>query len=119
MSIRPLLPRGGLTGPEKMELLSSIAIFQDLSPEQMESLDSSTRTITVDKGRVVFEPDTTGEGLFLLKSGKAQLYRLSPEGKKFILDTVGRGRFLARWRSSVRECTARLRNASSRRLSVL
>ena len=77
----------------KIELLSSMAIFQDLSPEQMESLDSSTRTITVDKGRVVFEPDTTGEGLFLLKSGKVQLYRLSPEGKKFILDTVGPGTF--------------------------
>ncbi len=84
----------------------------------MESLDRSTRTITVDKGRVVFEPDTTGEGLFLLKSGKIQLYRLSPEGKKFILDTVEPGTFLARWRSLVKGCTVRLRNVQSRRPSV-
>ena len=93
MSLKPVFSRGRISGSEKIDLLSSISIFKDLSSEQMESLDRSTRTITVDKGRVVFEPDTTGEGLFLLKTGKIQLYRLSPEGKKFILDTVEPGTF--------------------------
>ena len=78
---------------DKLELLSSISIFQDLSPDEMKELDRSTRTITAEKGRVVYEPDTTGEGLFLLKTGKIQVYRLSPEGKKFILDTIEPGTF--------------------------
>ena len=78
---------------DKLELLSSISIFQDLSPDEMKELDRSTRTFTAEKGRVVYEPDTTGEGLFLLKTGKIQVYRLSPEGKKFILDTIEPGTF--------------------------
>ena len=78
---------------DKLELLSSISIFQDLSPDEMKELDRSTRTITAEKGRVVYEPDTTGEGLFLLKTGKIQVCRLSPEGKKFILDTIEPGTF--------------------------
>ena len=74
-------------------MLSSIEVFKDLSPEEMETLDRATRQMTVPQGRVVFEPDGTGEGLFLLKSGRIQLYRISPEGKKFIIDTVEPGTF--------------------------
>ncbi len=74
-------------------LLSSIEVFQDLSADEMGALDRATRQFTAPKGRVVFEPETTGEGLFLLKGGKIQLYRISPEGKKFIIDTVEPGTF--------------------------
>ena len=59
----------------------------------METLDRTPRQFAVPKGRVVFEPETTGEGLFLLKGGRIQLYRISPEGKKFIIDTVEPGTF--------------------------
>ena len=76
-----------------MLLLSSIEVFRDLSKDEMETLDRTTRQFSVPKGRVVFEPETTGEGLFLLKAGRVQLYRISPEGKKFIIDTVEPGTF--------------------------
>jgi CRP/FNR family cyclic AMP-dependent transcriptional regulator len=42
-------------------------------------------------GRVFYSPDETGEVLFLLKKGRVNLYRLSPDGKKLILAELGSG----------------------------
>ena len=36
-------------------------------------------------------PEDTSEVLFLLKEGRVQLYRISPEGKKLVIGTVGPG----------------------------
>ena len=36
-------------------------------------------------------PEDTGEVLFLLKKGRVQLYRISPNGKKLVVTTLGPG----------------------------
>ena len=36
-------------------------------------------------------PEDTSEVLFLLKEGQVQLYRISPDGKKLVIGTVGPG----------------------------
>src|SRR5919201_6278636 len=36
-------------------------------------------------------PGETGDALFILKQGRVQLYRLSPEGKKLIIDVLEPG----------------------------
>jgi CRP/FNR family cyclic AMP-dependent transcriptional regulator len=36
-------------------------------------------------------PEDTGEVLFLLKKGRVQLYRISPNGKKLVVATLGPG----------------------------
>jgi len=36
-------------------------------------------------------PEDTGEVLFLLKKGRVQLYRISPNGKKLVVETLGPG----------------------------
>jgi CRP-like cAMP-binding protein len=66
----------------KIQALSEIEIFQDLSHQEMEEMDRTTTMSTCESGRVFFGPDESGEALFLLKKGKVQLYRLSTEGKK-------------------------------------
>ena len=43
------------------------------------------------KGKLFYIPGDTGEVLFLLKKGRVQLYRLSPEGKKLVVATLGPG----------------------------
>ncbi|MBI3764569.1 MAG: Crp/Fnr family transcriptional regulator [Chloroflexi bacterium] len=43
---------------------------------------------TCEAGRVCYDPDVTGEKLFLLKQGRVQLYQLSPEGKKIVKKTL-------------------------------
>ena len=67
---------------EKMKFLSELMVFQDLTSREMEELNRITTMSTVRKGRVFYRPEEPGEVLFILKEGRVQLYRISPEGKK-------------------------------------
>lgn len=75
--------------PNKVAYLSAIKIFRDLSPEEMKMVESSTVMTTSPKGKIIYMPEETGEVLFLLKKGSVHLYRLSSEGRKLIVQTVG------------------------------
>ena len=75
----------------KIQALSGIEIFQDLTQLEMEEMDRTTTMSTCDPGRVFYGPDETGEVLFLLKSGRVQLYRLSPDGKKLVVSILEPG----------------------------
>ena len=55
----------------------------------MEDLNRVTTMSTVPKGRVFYRPEEPGEVLFILKEGRVQLYRISPEGKKLVITTLG------------------------------
>lgn len=74
---------------EKMKYLSELTVFQDLTPREMEELNRITTMSTVQKGRVFYRPEEPGEVLFILKEGRVQLYRISPEGKKLVITTLG------------------------------
>jgi CRP-like cAMP-binding protein len=75
----------------KLKALSKIEIFQDLSDHEMQEMDRATTMNTCEPGRVFYGPDEKGEVLFLLKKGRVQLYRLSPEGKKIIVAILEEG----------------------------
>lgn len=75
----------------KLRYLAEIDIFQDLTTEDMDWMDRVTTMTTCEKGRVFYTPNETGEVLFLLKRGRVQLYRISPEGKKLVIATLGPG----------------------------
>ncbi len=74
---------------EKMRYLSELTVFRDLSAREMEDLNRITTMSTVSKGRVFYRPEEPGEVLFILKEGRVQLYRISPEGKKLVITTLG------------------------------
>ena len=75
----------------KLAALSEIEIFQDLTDQEMEEMDRATTMSTCEPGRVFYGPDEPGEVLFLLKAGRVQLYRLSPEGKKLVVAVLDKG----------------------------
>jgi len=75
----------------KLDFLSAIEIFQDLTRDEMEAMDRAITMNTCQQGKLFYIPGDTGEVLFLLKSGRVQVYRLSPEGKKLIVATLGPG----------------------------
>jgi len=75
----------------KLDYLSAIEVFQDLSRREMEEMDRSTTMSTCQRGKLFYIPGDTGEVLFLLKKGRVQLYRISPEGKKLVVATLGPG----------------------------
>ncbi len=77
--------------PDKIGYLRSNELFRDLGEKEMEMLDRLTSMTTCESGRIFFTPGETGQVLFLLKKGRVQVYRLSPEGKKLIIATLDEG----------------------------
>jgi CRP/FNR family cyclic AMP-dependent transcriptional regulator len=75
----------------KLNYLSNIEIFQDLSQGELEEMDRQITMSSCEPGRIFYMPEETGEVLFLLKKGRVQLYRLSLNGKKLVVATLGPG----------------------------
>ena len=75
----------------KLTYLSNIEIFQDLSTSELAEMDRQITMSTCVPGRIFYMPEDTGEVLFLLKKGRVQLYRISPNGKKLVVATLGPG----------------------------
>ncbi len=72
----------------KVGYLKAVDIFQDLSEQELEALDSSITMTPCKAGKIFYAPEDTGEALFILKKGKIQLYRVSPEGRKLVTNTL-------------------------------
>jgi len=76
---------------DKIGYLHMVDIFQDLTPAEMEEIDRATTLSACRRGRILYMPEDTSEVLFLLKEGRIQLYRISPDGKKLVIATIGPG----------------------------
>jgi CRP/FNR family cyclic AMP-dependent transcriptional regulator len=72
----------------KLTYLKGTELFQDFTPEQLEPFHHTIHMATCRAGHVFYRPGETGEAMFLLKEGAAQLYRLSPDGRKFVFAEV-------------------------------
>ena len=84
-------PRAGRFHDVKVAYLSETDLFQDLAARDLDELERSTAMSSCNRGRVFFTPDETGEVLFILKSGRVNLYRMTPEGKKLVIATIEPG----------------------------
>jgi CRP-like cAMP-binding protein len=76
---------------QKIDYLRKIDVFQSLSRAEMEEMDRTTTMSTCRPGKVFYQPEDTSEVLFILKKGHVQLYRISSEGKKLVVATIGPG----------------------------
>jgi len=76
---------------EKADYLSDMDLFRELSERDRQELERMTTLTSVSRGRVFYRPEDVSEVLFLLKQGRVQLYRISPEGKKLVIATLGSG----------------------------
>ncbi len=79
------------TSANKIDYLSTIQIFRDLSQTDLQQMDRQTVMSTCQPGKIFYAPEDTAEVLFLLKKGRVQLYRLSSSGKKIVVATLGPG----------------------------
>ena len=80
-------------GALKRRYLQQVDVFQDLTEAQIYEVERSTRMSTVRPGRLLFQPDDEPETLFLLKTGHVQIYRISPDGKRFVISNIEPGMF--------------------------
>ena len=90
-----LLP-GLMPGEEpslKLHLLSKVDIFRDLSQDEIHTIEGMVNMVTCKKGYIFYRPEEEAEVLFLLKMGKVQVYTLTSEGKRLLIETIGPGTF--------------------------
>ena len=80
-------------GAGKRRYLQQVEVFQDLTETQIREVERSTRMSTVGPGRILHQPDETSAMLYLLKSGYVQVYRISPDGKRFVISNIEPGMF--------------------------
>jgi CRP-like cAMP-binding protein len=76
---------------KKLTYLSNIEIFQDLTTSELAQMDRQLTMSSCRPGKIFYMPEDSGEVLFLLKKGRVQLYRISPNGKKLVVSTLGPG----------------------------
>ena len=76
---------------DRVSYLSGVELFRDLSDRDRAELERMTTITNVPRGRIFYQPEDVSEVLFLIKQGRVQLYRISPEGKKLVIATLGTG----------------------------
>ena len=76
---------------DKLNYLADVDLFRDLTERDVADLDRVTTITRMPRGRVFYQPDDISEVLFLIRQGRVQLYRISPEGKKLVIATLGPG----------------------------
>ncbi len=79
------------TNSVKVDYLSNIQVFRDLTPNELAQMDRQLTMSTCRPGKIFYMPEDSGEVLFLLKKGRVQLYRIAPNGKKLVMATLGPG----------------------------
>lgn len=76
---------------DKIKYLSRIQLFQDLEIEELEKIEDDTPIHIMKKGTIITSPNEEQNCLYLIKSGKVRLYRISEEGKEFTVDMLNIG----------------------------
>ena len=69
----------------KLNYLVGTDLFRDLDIDQIQEFQDRIQMRTCKAGYVFYTPGETGEVMFVLKQGSAQLYRMSAEGRKIVL----------------------------------
>lgn len=77
----------------KLHLLSKVDIFRDLSQDEIHTIEGMVNMVTCKKGYIFYRPEEEAEVLFLLKKGKVQVYSITSEGKRLIIETISPGTF--------------------------
>lgn len=70
--------------PKKADYLNQVNALQDLSDDEIEAVSNQTRLVDYKRDHIFYMPDDPGEVLFILKKGRVQLYRMSPDGRKLV-----------------------------------
>ena len=75
----------------KLQYLSKVDVFRDLAEAEVKEIGRLATAVTYPSGKILDTPNETGEVLFILKKGRVQVYRVSPEGRKLVIGTIEPG----------------------------
>ncbi|MBI5379423.1 MAG: Crp/Fnr family transcriptional regulator [Nitrospirae bacterium] len=75
----------------KLWHLKQIRLFADLPADTLERLDRAAGMKAVKRHQPIYLPGDLGDAVYLLKSGRVKISRLSPEGKELTLAILDPG----------------------------
>lgn len=76
---------------DKSDILARISLFENLSPEQLNSVAEITTNRMVTKREQLFQSGAPGDLVYVLVQGAIQLYNISPDGREVVLKVVKPG----------------------------
>lgn len=76
---------------ERLLLLSSVSLLNELEQEELDVLDKTVTHTEVARGKVVQRPGETRSEIVFIKKGKLRIYRQTSEGKEFTVGLLGEG----------------------------
>jgi CRP-like cAMP-binding protein len=79
--------------PEKTKLwyLKNVNLLEGLSERELKAIAGRTSMSKLRKGGVIYFPERQSKNIYFLKIGHVKIVRLSPDGRKAILDIIGPG----------------------------
>lgn len=66
----------------KLWYLQRIKLFKELTPQEVEELDRIARMVSVKKNEAIYYPGDPSRGVYILKSGRVKISRLSKGGRE-------------------------------------
>ena len=72
-------------------MLQQVEIFQGLSGDELEALVANSTSRSFPKNTVVIHENDPADSLFVIESGKVNVYCSDKNGKEFIMNTQGGG----------------------------
>jgi CRP/FNR family transcriptional regulator, cyclic AMP receptor protein len=76
---------------ERIRLLQMVDVFESLSAEEIERLDERLPDARLETGDIFYSPGDPSEKVFILRRGKARIYKVADDGREFTLAVVGAG----------------------------
>lgn len=74
--------------------VSLVDLFQDLDPHEIAGIERNMEAREYRRGHVLFSPGETGSVLYAIKSGRVNLSRPSPDGRRIVVATLEPGAVL-------------------------
>jgi CRP-like cAMP-binding protein len=78
-----------------IEELKQADLFSRLETAELDNLVAIARTRRLENGDILFSAGDQAKGFYVLLAGKIKLYKISPDGKEYILRVVGGGQTFA------------------------
>ena len=91
------------------QCICAVPLFQSLTAEQKDQIHSLIHHKHYSRGETIYRPGETADSLYVLRSGKIRIYRLSESGKEQLIRIVTPGEFtgeLALFRKGLYEAFA-------------
>lgn len=75
---------------KKIWYLQQLDLFKGLPTEKMKTIDELFFMKEYCQGETIFEPGET-DRVYIVKTGKVEIYKITEDGKKFIIDILKKG----------------------------